>query len=83
MSAELVAVLVAGALGVVAVGLSLLLRRRYARRMTRRWVDALKAGDGGTARALEVAAAANGVDVRLEVERSIDWLETRVTDRED
>jgi hypothetical protein len=55
--------------------LSLLQRRRYARRMTLRWVNAVKDGDNGTARALEVSAAANGVDVRAELERSIDWLD--------
>lgn len=79
MSAELVAVLVAGALGAVAILLAALQRRRYARRMTRRWVEALKNGDGGTARALEVAAAANGVDVRHELVK----VDGRVTSLDD
>jgi len=67
VSAAVVGWLIGVTLGAVAVAISILQRRRYALRITRRWVAALRAGDVGTARALEVSAAAHGVDVRAEL----------------
>ncbi len=42
-------------------------RTRYTERMARAWLDRVRDGDFTTARALEVAAAENGVDVRQAV----------------
>lgn len=42
-------------------------RTRYTERMARAWLENVRAGDFTTARALEVAAAENGVDVRQAV----------------
>lgn len=42
-------------------------RTRYTERMARAWLEKVRAGDFTTARALEVAAAENGVDVRQAV----------------
>lgn len=65
---ELVAL--AGLVLVFAGGLVLIegyRRTRYTERMARAWLERVRQGDFTTARALEVAAAEHGVDVRQAV----------------